>query len=159
VTVSQAEVERRIEAMSQALRDAGLRLTHQRLEIVREISASDEHPDVEGVYRRVCARVPTISLDTVYRTLATLAEHGLVQRVTATAGPARYDANTQHHHHFICTRCGVVRDIDDAALDAVAAPPGAAALGVVESVDVQLRGACAACARKESAARKGHPSE
>ena len=52
-------------------------------------------------------RVPTISLDTVYRTVATLADLGLVRRVALTPGPARYDANTTRHHHFVCTRCGL----------------------------------------------------
>ncbi len=70
------EVARRVEQLSQGLREAGLRLTHQRLEIVRVIAADETHPDVETVYRAVRERVPTISLDTVYRTLATLTERG-----------------------------------------------------------------------------------
>ena len=93
VAVQTDEVERRVERLSQSLRDAGLRLTHQRLEIVRVIAADETHPDVETVYRVVRERVPTISLDTVYRTLATLTERGLITRVLFTPGPARYDAN------------------------------------------------------------------
>ena len=57
--------QRRIDAMTAALRAAGLRLTHQRLEVAREIAASDEHPCVERVFRAVRVRVPTISLDTI----------------------------------------------------------------------------------------------
>ncbi len=134
--------------MTRVLRDERLRLTHQRLEIIREMAGTDEHPDVERVYARVRTRVPTISLDTVYRTLATLACHGLVGRVAVTTGPVRYDANVARHHHFVCTRCGSVRDVFDPTLDAVRAPGSALALGVVESVDVQLRGACKECARR-----------
>jgi Fur family peroxide stress response transcriptional regulator len=139
-------MSRRVDAMTGALRDEGFRITHQRLEVIREIAATDEHPDVESVYRGVSARVPTVSLDTVYRTLGTLAELGLVTRVTTTSGVARYDANSAHHHHFVCLECGVVRDIESDELDAVKAPEQAATMGSVESVDVQLRGVCRACA-------------
>jgi len=149
MAVATDEVERRIDSLSHALRASGLRLTHQRLEVVREVAQSDRHPDVESIYRAVRERVPTISLDTVYRTLATLDGLGLVKRVTATPGPARYDANTAHHHHFVCTRCGLIRDVDDQELDAVSAARGAAPFGSVESIEVQLRGICNDCRTKE----------
>ena len=110
---------------------------------------SDEHPDVEAFYRAVRERVPTITLDTVYRTLATLVGLGLVRRVAATPGPTRYNADTARHHHFICTRCDLIRDVDDRGLDAVRAPRSAASLGSVESIEVQLRGVCTACRKKE----------
>ena len=150
MAVSAKERERRVAALTAALRAAELRLTHQRLEVVREIAASDEHPDVERVFGAVRRRVPTISLDTVYRTLATLNELGLIQRVTATSGPARYDANHIPHHHFVCSRCGLIRDIVDDGLDAVPVPPSASALGRVESVEVQLHGVCNDCCASDS---------
>ena len=113
MAVTTAEVERRVALLSQSIRDAGLRLTHQRLEILRAIAADETHPDVVMLYEAVRERVPTISLDTVYRTLATLTERGLISRVSFTPGPARYDANPSRHHHFVCTRCGLVRDVED----------------------------------------------
>jgi Fur family transcriptional regulator, peroxide stress response regulator len=148
--IPQRELDDRIDTLSRALRESGLRLTHQRLEVVREIAGSDEHPDVETIYRGVLRRVPTISLDTVYRTLAALARLGLVVRLTAISGPARYDANVSRHHHFVCTRCESVRDITSPSLDAVRAPGDTADLGTVECVDVQLRGICHECERKEN---------
>jgi Fur family peroxide stress response transcriptional regulator len=145
VSVSDVELDCRMEAMKQSLRQEGLRLTRQRLEIVREIAGTDEHPDVECIYRGVRTRVPTVSLDTVYRTLGTLAERGLISRVMATAGPARYDSNTRRHHHFVCTRCGKIRDVVDPGLDAIGVPRAASELGAVETVEVQLRGVCHDC--------------
>jgi Fur family transcriptional regulator, peroxide stress response regulator len=153
--VTRDEAERRIELMKAGLRGCGLRLTHQRLEVVREIAATDEHPDVERIFQRVRARVPTISLDTVYRTMGTLVELGYVTRATLTPGPARYDANLAHHHHFVCTRCGAARDVVDPALDAIPAPQGTEGLGRVEAVEVRLQGVCAACERREAQGRAG----
>lgn len=145
MVVPKTEVERRISSYSQALRESGLRLTHQRLEVAREIASSETHPDTETIYRKVRTRVPTISLDTVYRTLAALERLGLVTRVNATAGPARYDANLDHHHHFLCTRCGLVRDVYHSSFDDLEAPDLVVDLGKVESVLVQLCGVCARC--------------
>ena len=147
--VPESEVERRVSLFSQALRQSGLRLTHQRLEVAREIASSDTQPDEEAIYRGVRDRVPTISLDTVYRTLAALIELGLISRVNATAGPARYDANRTQHHHFVCTRCGLVRDLQSATLDGIRAPELTSAFGWVDSVEVQLRGVCEECKQKE----------
>ena len=144
------EVARRVDQLSHGLRDAGLRLTHQRLEIARVVAADETHPDAETVYRAVRERVPTISLDTVYRTLATLAERGLISRVMFTPGPARYDANAARHHHFVCTRCGLIRDVQDADLDAVKPTADVARIGRPEAVSVQFRGVCAACQSKEA---------
>ncbi len=153
VVVRSDEVERRVEQLARGLRDAGLRLTHQRLEIVRVIAADETHPDVETVYRAVRKRVPTISLDTVYRTLATLTERELITRVLFTPGPARYDANTARHHHFVCTHCGLVRDVEDADLDAILPTGRVVRIGRPDAVTVQFRGVCATCQRKEATAR------
>jgi Fur family peroxide stress response transcriptional regulator len=150
MAVPTAEAERRLSALSEALRSSGLRLTHQRLEVAREIAGDDTHPDVESIYRRVRERVPTISLDTVYRTVAALADLGLVSRVNLTAGATRYDPEVARHHHFVCTRCGLIRDVYSAALDGVEAPKEISALGAVESVRVQLSGICKECKRKGS---------
>ena len=145
MSVPAEEIDRRVQALSAGIQDAGLRLTHQRLEIVREVAGSKTHPDVETLYRGVRKRMPTVSLDTVYRTLSVLTERGLIERVTATAGPARYDGNPFPHHHFVCTRCGLVRDIDDANTDAIPPTKQTDSLGEVESIQIQYRGVCAAC--------------
>jgi len=145
MAAAKAEVERRINEAARTLRRKGLRVTHQRMEILRELAATDGHPEAETVYRRVSERVPTISRDTVYRTLATLEEHGLVSRAEILGGPARYDADTDTHHHFVCTRCGAVKDFRSRALEELPIPRSAKALGRVTSAHVQVRGVCSEC--------------
>jgi Fur family peroxide stress response transcriptional regulator len=143
-------VARRVEALSNGLRGAGLRLTHQRLEIVRVVAADETHPDVETVFEAVRRRVPTISLDTVYRTLATLGDRGLITRIQFLPGPARYDANPARHHHFVCSTCGLVRDVEDHDLDAVRPTAGVRRIGRPDAVTVQFRGLCKACLRSQT---------
>ncbi len=143
--VPKAELERRIERFEQVCRQAGLRATHQRMEVYRELASTDEHPDAESVYQRVAQRVTGISRDTVYRTLTTLEEHDLVHRTGALGGPTRFDANTRSHHHFVCARCGAITDFTSAALDDLPIPPAVRRLGTVESAQLQVRGICSRC--------------
>ena len=146
MTVPDAELRRRLERFAETCRRTGLKLTHQRSEVFRELAMTDEHPDAETVYDRVRRRLPTVSRDTVYRTLATLDAAGLVRRTAVLVGAGRYDANTDPHHHFVCTRCGRVQDFNSPALDGLPIPPSVKALGAIESAHVQVRGVCAACA-------------
>lgn len=146
--VERRELERRLQRFRDAARQAGVRLTHQRLEVFREVAASLEHPAVEVVFRAVKARVPTVSLDTVYRTLWTLEDLGLITTLGPRRGAVRFDANLRPHHHFTCTRCGLTRDFESPAFDALRPPAAARPLGDVQRVRVELSGLCPACRRK-----------
>ena len=66
--------------------------------------------------------MPSISRDTVYRTLATLEAEGLVRKVEPLVRERRYDANLDRHHHFVCTVCGMVRDFYSDELDRLPIP-------------------------------------
>ncbi|MDH3981914.1 MAG: transcriptional repressor [Kiritimatiellaceae bacterium] len=141
--VDPVEVERRLEQLQNVCRSAGLRMTHQRMEIFREIARTNQHPDAETILKQVRERLPTTSHDTVYRTLASLEEMGLVSRIDPLDGRARFDANCDKHHHFICTTCGCISDIylnDDISL-----PNDVEDLGSVESLYLQVRGVCHNC--------------
>ncbi len=141
--VPPAQVEQRLEHLRLACRNAGLRMTRQRLEIFREVAKSNEHPDAETIFKRVRKKMLTVSLDTVYRTLASLEETGLVSRVETVAGRARYDANDDTHHHFVCTRCGRISDIYLEKEPPI--PEGIEELGSAESLHMQVRGVCHDC--------------
>lgn len=134
----------------QALRRTGLKVTPQRLEIFQEAARSKEHPDVEAVCRGVRKRIPTISLDTVYRTLRLFLDRGLIVSRGTEEDRLRLDANTKPHHHFVCRRCGLTRDVAAGETDPLPIPPAALAWGSVEQASVEFRGLCSACAGKDS---------
>jgi Fur family transcriptional regulator, peroxide stress response regulator len=150
-------VDGRLAAFVGLCRRAGLKATHQRLEIFRDLAGTAEHPGAEAVYRRVKARIPALSLDTVYRTLRLLEARGVIARVASAGDRARFDANTEPHCHFVCRRCGRVLDFFDEDLGELAAPAGAAALGAVESVRVELQGVCRDCQAAGRGAGRGRP--
>lgn len=145
--VSKSQLERLVEEFSDSCQQRGLKVTHQRLEIFRELASTEEHPDAETIYQRVRDRLPSISRDTVYRTLSTLKEQGLIRRAEALAGPARFDANTQTHHHFICTECGAIKDFQSERLDQLPLPRKVKSFGQVLFAQVQVRGVCNSCRR------------
>ncbi len=143
------QVLARLAGAAEACRRHGIKATHQRMEILWELSGTEEHPYVETVYKSVRKRVPAISLDTVYRTLRLFEEKGVIVRMGAATDRARFDANTSRHHHFVCTQCGLVRDFCDEALDGLKAPQTVPEMGCVDSVYVELRGLCRSCRKQD----------
>ena len=144
------EVERRLERFKAAAKEAAVKLTHQRLEIFREVAASLEHPSAEAVLKGIQPRMPTLSLDTVYRTLWLLNDLGLV----ATLGPrhesVRFDANVAHHHHYVCVRCGLARDFESTQLNALRIPDSVKGFGSIVATHVEVRGVCDRCAKEKA---------
>ena len=143
-----SRTERRLAHMTATVRAAGIKLTHQRLEIFREIAASAAHPSVETVFSAVRERVPTVSQDTVYRTLWLLHDLGLATTLGPLRDGVRFDANLDAHHHYVCVRCGLVRDFESAGLNALRVPAAVKQLGSVVDAHVEVRGVCTKCVRE-----------
>lgn len=87
----------------------GMRMTEQRRVIARVLAESEDHPDVEELYRR-CAKIDHhISISTVYRTVRLFEDAGIIERHDFREGRARYEASTESHHdHLINLRTGEV---------------------------------------------------
>jgi len=143
--ITQELIQKRLEQFVDVCRQKGLKVTPQRLEIFRELASTEEHPTAEEIFSRVKLRMPTVSLDTVYRTLATLQEYGMVTRVEVLDDRGRYDANLVLHHHFVCVECRKVQDLYWPALDRIQPPAAAKSLGEIHQVHAELRGICRAC--------------
>ncbi len=89
--------------------DRGIKMTEQRRLIARVLSESDDHPDVEEVYRRATRIDPHISLATVYRTVRLFQEARIVERHDFGDGRARYEmVPDEHHDHLIDVKSGDV---------------------------------------------------
>jgi len=138
-------IDRRLKTLEAACRAAGARVTHQRREVLRAVVESDGHPDAQSVLQRVREQMPTISFDTVYRTLSFLEEHDLISRVHASGERARFDGNDRPHHHFICTKCGRIADFESKVVDEMTLPERARKLGTIASRQLQVYGICRDC--------------
>lgn len=152
-------VQKRMARFKEVCRKEGTKLTHQRMEVFREVAQTGDHPDAETVYRGVRNRMPTISMDTVYRTLWWLKDLGLITVLGPPRERARFDANLDRHHHFVCTRCGLTRDFSSDAFDRLALPDAVRAIGHVEKTQVEVKGLCLECAADAKRSGKKHEKE
>ncbi len=98
--------------------EKGMRMTEQRRTIARVLAGSDDHPDVEELYRR-CAKVDDrISISTVYRTVRLFEDAGIIERHDFREGRARYETATESHHdHLINLRSGEVIEFRSDEID------------------------------------------
>jgi Fur family peroxide stress response transcriptional regulator len=128
-----------------ACREAGLKMTHQRVEIYSELADTPDHPTAEMIHQRIRKKIPTISLDTVYRTLATLARHGLVNKIETVESQARFEVKIMRHHHLSCRKCNRITDFQWESLDDVSLPAEISRWGRVENKNVTVYGICSEC--------------
>src|SRR3954469_22307267 len=133
------------ERLSTALRDAGHRVTSQRLVLFRVLDELGRHASAEEIARVSSERRPGLSLPPVSATPELFETLGPARRVDAGGPAPLFDPRTDPHAHFACRRCGTVSDLD-AAVDASAVQTAARASGAEpDHVEVVLRGLCAAC--------------
>jgi Fe2+ or Zn2+ uptake regulation protein len=147
----------RTASMLRDLRRLGLKLTPQRIAIVRLFAEDTSHPTAQDLYERLRPAFPSMSFATVYNTLDALARAGLagIVRLPGRRGDAaRFDPNGTPHHHAVCDACGVVTDIAAGTLAPTAATTEklrhAAPGFTVRSVERTYRGLCVKCARSTS---------
>lgn len=133
------------EELREQFKAKGVPLTHQRLAVYEELAGRHDHPSAESLYASLKKEYPSLSLATVYKTLQTLHEMGMVARVDSPTAQARYDAIVTTHHHAVCTSCGSIEDLFDPRLDKLAAPKTTGFVAAGHSV--HFHGLCAKCAK------------
>lgn len=94
-------------------REKNLKLTPQRYAIYKYLLSTKSHPSAEMIYDNIIVDYPTMSLATVYKTVKTLSEIGLVQELNVGEDNFRFDANVSKHPHVVCLSCGRVDDIEN----------------------------------------------
>lgn len=95
------------------MKEKGLRLTRQRVEIVDILSSDISHPGARHILQKARERVPNISLSTVYYTLDVLKKAGFVKEIEFYDQDNRFDGNIEDHIHLICTSCGAIIDFHE----------------------------------------------
>ena len=125
----------------------GLKPTHQRILILDYLHGKTKrHVTAEQIYEALSKRAPTLSLTTVYNTLGSFVEAGLVSAITITGTETRYEWAGTQHHHLLCKRCGRIIDIDIQC-------PNARRKSIkgykIDEVHGYFKGICKSCLQKE----------
>jgi Fur family transcriptional regulator, iron response regulator len=103
-------------ALVERLEHAGVRPSAQRVAIAAYVLATSDHPTADQVWSRVKADFPMVSRATVYNTLQTFREHGLIQQLVLAEGSVVFDPKVEPHHHFVDDETGAIHDIPWSAL-------------------------------------------
>ncbi len=123
------------------LRERGIQPSAQRVAVARWVLDTDSHPSADEVWAKVRARFPMVSRATVYNTLHTLVEEGLLRELVLAEGKVVYDPKVDPHHHFIDDETGAIVDIAWDALKVSRADAGDALQGFdVREYQVVMRG-------------------
>jgi Fur family peroxide stress response transcriptional regulator len=93
------------------LKEAGLKLTPQRLALIEILKDSKDHPSADMIYEELKKKYPMVSFSTVYNILNVLKKIGEIEELPISENKIYYDPNTDPHHHFLCEKCGQIQDI------------------------------------------------
>ena len=97
----------------------GLKMTQQRKVIVKILSESKDHPDVESVHKRVSKIDKRIGIATVYRTIKLFEDNNLLEKHEFKGYSSRYETVRENHHHLIDVRSGIVKEFRNTLVDAM----------------------------------------
>jgi len=134
-----------LEKYVKILKEKNLKVTPQRLIVLKYLGEHPTHPTTDNIYQDLKTNNPSLSKTTVYNSLETLEEHGIIQSITISGSELRYDYKQGMHHHFLCKKCGRITDID------VECPNLGKMLDcghIVEEVHGYFKGICKKCLKK-----------
>lgn len=143
--LSPAAIEAKVEWFIGLCRDSGLKVTPQRLAIYKELVSSERHPSAEMLYESLRPIMPTLSFDTVNRTLLTFSQIGVAFIVEGSGDARRFDAGLDNHQHFKCVKCKRIVDFHHEPFDEIELPPAVAEKFTVLKKTVYLEGICDVC--------------
>jgi Fur family peroxide stress response transcriptional regulator len=146
MTIKNAQIA--MDQLRNKCREHGLRVTPQKVMIYKELLKSLDHPSPEQIFSRLKRTFPELSFDTVYRTLSTFDEIGLVDLVDGYGTARRFDPKLEKHHHFQCRKCGTIIDFTSDYYDAIAVPKDISKDCEVLKLRVTIEGLCKNCRKK-----------
>lgn len=133
-----------IQSIRKKLLDAGVKPSLQRIEILRYLCGSYDHPSVDRIYEDLHPQMPTLSRTTVYNTVRMLCHAGLICSLSIEHTNQRFDAHMHLHDHFICNACGRIFDIPASQQETTPSMEGM----TVFRKEVSYFGICRECNRK-----------
>jgi Fe2+ or Zn2+ uptake regulation protein len=128
------------------LRQAALRVTRPRLAVLAAVQRHP-HADTDAIIGAVRRLFPDVSRQSVYNSLHTLADAGILRRIQPTGSVARYEARIgDNHHHLVCRSCGVIVDVDCAIGNAPCLHASDDHGFAIDEAEVTYWGRCTGCA-------------
>lgn len=148
IGVKNSGLNKKMDAFQASCRKAGLKVTPQRMAVYKVLLEAKEHPSADTVFKEVRKVLPSISLDTVNRTLNTLSEIGIAFVVEGSGDAKRFDGNLDNHQHFKCVKCKRVIDFYHKAFDNIKIPKSISGKFTILRRAIYFEGICDLCREK-----------
>lgn len=142
------ELNKKIDVFQTKCRQAGLKITPQRMAVYKVLLGTKEHPSAGMVFQKIRKAFPSISLDTVNRTLISLSEIGVAFIVEGSGDAKRFDGNLDSHLHFKCIKCKRIIDFHGEQFENVDIPKNISRKFSILKKTVYLEGICDLCRGK-----------
>jgi len=142
--------EKKLGQFEDLCRQQHLPKTIQRRIIFEALLDREDHPTADQLFEDVKSRIAGVSRTTVYRGLEALVQLGVARRANHFEAVARFDANTEHHHHLVCLGCDRISDVEDLELAPINLPDARRAGVEIADYSVHFEGYCAECRRKKN---------
>ena len=97
--------------------ERGLKLTAQREAVISILEKSEDHPDVDELYRRALEIDESVSIATVYRTVKLLEDANFIEKHEFGDGRARYEEAGEHHEHLVDVETGEIIEFQNEELE------------------------------------------
>lgn len=151
---TEKDVSARVSTISSQLKDRGLKHSAVRDVVLEEFFRAGTHVSIEQLLERVRARVPATGYSTVYRTLRLLVDSGYATARDFGGAHTLFEpADTRHHDHVVCLKCGAVREFEERQIEELQERV-ARRLGFrITSHRLELFGLCSSCAATAHDAR------
>ncbi|WP_225048162.1 Fur family transcriptional regulator [Lacticaseibacillus kribbianus] len=130
------------------LKKAGIRITPQRVAIIRFMIQSVAHPTAEMIYAALAPAFPHMSVATIYNNLKLLIDQGLVEEMNVGDVATHYDFALAPHYHAVCTNCGRIVDFVYSGMNDVENVAAGKTGFAVSGHHLEVYGLCPDCQRK-----------
>ncbi len=140
-----------LQSLIEQLSAKGIRLSYQRIKVLEYLYEKEGHPTVEEIFHALSDGIPSLSKVTVYNTVHTLVDAGLVRVVDIDGAETRYDIILASHGHFLCTVC---RKIYNFEIDIDQVPAAGLEAFAVTQKNVTFRGLCPDCRNLSAQAKE-----
>jgi Fur family ferric uptake transcriptional regulator len=139
--------------LAEEMRERGFRVTPQRAVILETVAHMQGHIAAQQVFELAGERLPGLNLATVYRTLDTMEEAGLVDKLSLGSGTDRYSLrdSSHPHGHLVCNCCGAIVELGPELLEEMAHTVQATTGHQIDYAHLTLPGVCKACAESKEA--------
>ena len=125
-----------------------MKYSKQREALLTLLRSTRSHPSADWLYENLRKDFPSISLGTVYRNLALLADNGEIMKIQTSANKEHFDGFVYKHHHFVCRNCDKIIDVDIDGIENAEKQAAKKLHATVEDSSLVCYGLCMECSQK-----------